>query len=906
MSSHAIDFSPYLQFLCQRHQPERQFYIETLVTLAAPMVDQQAPREEATASRPAAERLPPVPVLAGLRQYALGEQQEHVLLAGRPGLGKSTALKQLLLELAEVALTDETQPIPVLVQLKGDRSILDLMIAEFRRARLKVTAEQIDDWLLTDKLVLLLDGINETPDKWRGKLQEFRDDNRTTPMIFTTRDLAIGGDLGITKRLEMRPLTKPQMREFVQSYLDHRGLPEHVDRLLGQLKDDLREVVETPLLLEMLCDVYSDSRLLQKGVDLKSKGELFRLFDREYQHIKQNIQAVPVSEHFWEFKSEVLQQLAFVMMQADAQKSTEAWFTLPKDQAERFLEKWLTGRGLADAPTKAKLWLKDLLSHHLLQVAADPEKIEFHHQLFQEYYAAKALLAMLEDKHPDVMDDQYLQHFYLNYLKWTEPLAMMLALLEDETQALRAVQLALAVDLLLGAQLAGEVRSDFQQKTIGAINQLIEEKQLSKWLKVELWGQIRVEVVMPGLLKAIEDDDEEIRERAANALGNIGSEAAISALLQAIEDDNWGVCTNAVKAIGKISSESVLLDLIEHSNPIVRKTATDMLGLVGSDLAIPALLKAIEDLDWCVRRSAVEALGQIGSDIAIPALLKAIEDSHFLVQWSAASALGRIGSDIAIPGLLIALKHLDSGVNSSAAGALQKIGSDASITALRQAKQGSYHNCVMVNALSKDALGDICHTLGNLDNPGTIRYSEESISNLRQVIKDCDPEMRLSAVNRLADHDPILTMPLLCEAIKDPSLDVRLSAINTLDTIVSDVAIPGLLQALKDTNSVVRWKVARALGNFKGDRAAHILPNLLTLIPTPSGEAAFLALTAIQSNCQFYNYEVAKWELAPHSSQPMTPAPAINSYTIGSVGILNTGSVTTRHQIGSSHHDPKA
>jgi hypothetical protein len=72
----------------------------------------------------------------------------------------------------------------------------------------------------------------------------------------------------------------------------------------------------------------------------------------------------------------------------------------------------------------------------------------------------------------------------------------------------------------------------------------------------------------------------------------------------------------------------------------------------------------------------------------------------------------------------------------------------------------------------------------------------------------------------------------------------------------SAAAIPGLLKALEDQASSVRWSAAVALGRFKDDslgerrchRVAHILPNLLTPIPTQSGEDAFRALTAIQAN----------------------------------------------------------
>jgi hypothetical protein len=58
-----------------------------------------------------------------------------------------------------------------------------------------------------------------------------------------------------------------------------------------------------------------------------------------------------------------------------------------------------------------------------------------------------------------VSDDE-LKPEYLNYLKWTEPLALMLELVEDEAQAVRVVRLALEVDLRLGASLAGAVKPE--------------------------------------------------------------------------------------------------------------------------------------------------------------------------------------------------------------------------------------------------------------------------------------------------------------------------------------------------------------------------------------------------------------------------------------------------------------
>ncbi|HEY9819071.1 MAG TPA: trypsin-like peptidase domain-containing protein, partial [Candidatus Obscuribacterales bacterium] len=300
-----IDFQPYLQAVVSHYSQQRHLYTPTdaLLPLEARSVERQEGEDRQK------KKVEQFPVLAGLRKYALGEKREHVLLAGRPGSGKSTALRQLVLALAEEAIQDPNLPIPVLVQLKADRSVPELIQAEFRRAKQRVTVEEIDDWLLDDRLILLLDGVNEVPtDKRRQALALYREDNLSVPIVFTTRDLAVGGDLGIGQRLEMKPLSPEQINVFVGKYL-----PEHGEQLLRQLRDRLRELAETPLLLKLLCDVFDP----ETNQIPQNRGELFQWFDRDYKRIKKEIEYVPVSENFWEFKSEILQYLAFSMIQGE-------------------------------------------------------------------------------------------------------------------------------------------------------------------------------------------------------------------------------------------------------------------------------------------------------------------------------------------------------------------------------------------------------------------------------------------------------------------------------------------------------------------------------------------------------------------------------------------------------------
>ncbi|NER23116.1 MAG: hypothetical protein F6J96_20930 [Symploca sp. SIO1C2] len=769
-----VDFSPYLKFICTtpRYQETLSRYTATdaihLKLEAQTLVWKELEGRETEKSRQQAE---PFPVLEGLRKYAAN----HVLLSGKPGSGKSTTLKRLLREMAEVAQLKvgakhlghnlSTQPkfvylnalpsedlrqrevwedlkIPVLVQLKSERSIVETIRAEFRQGQLAVSTKEIDNWLVEGKLFLLLDGVNEIPsEKLRRQLQQFREEHPHIPMIFTTRNLAVGGDFGIEKKLEMLPLTEAQMREFVGKYL-----PEYREVLLEQLQDRLREVAETPLLLKMLCEVFNP----QTQQIPQSKGELFQAFDEKY---NQHKQYPPVSGNFRRFKSEVLQHLAFEMIRGDREKPTEAWLTVSHRKAEGILEGWLGKRGETDAATKAKEWLEDLLEHHLLQVAADSREIEFHHQLFQEYYAAKALLVMLEKhkskKHEsDVMNDEQLQHFFLNYLKWTEPIALMLGLLENEEQAFRVVRLALDLDLQLGARLAGEVKPEFQKQTVSLIESVKVPKQwkfwfvslkglvrIPEWLQVKLLGITQSNAAIPRLHQALQNEDYNVRENAVEALVKLDSPTVtvIPALLQTLQDEDYNVRMKAAEALIKLDSPTAIPRLIQafqDKNSFVRKKAEEALIKLNSPTAIAGLFQVIEEGDSFMRRNAVEVLGKLDSPIVIPGLLQALQDEDSLVCNEAKEALIKLNSPAAISGLLPYLPK-------STAEVLGKLGSEQNIPRLLAAleNQDSLVRIKAAMSLGQIKQDKAAHTLPNLLALISTELGEtvlDAISNIQQ------------------------------------------------------------------------------------------------------------------------------------------------------------------------------
>ena len=133
------------------------------------------------------EKTERLPVLDGIRKYA----DDHVLLVGRPGSGKSTALIKLVLDVADQTLKDGQGQIPVLVELRyWQTSVIERIQAFLNRhdPSLSVDDAALNALLRQGRFLLLIDGLNELPsDEARTQLTTFRRDYPQVPMIFTTR-----------------------------------------------------------------------------------------------------------------------------------------------------------------------------------------------------------------------------------------------------------------------------------------------------------------------------------------------------------------------------------------------------------------------------------------------------------------------------------------------------------------------------------------------------------------------------------------------------------------------------------------------------------------------------------------------------------------------------------------------
>ncbi|MBI4605967.1 MAG: HEAT repeat domain-containing protein [Planctomycetes bacterium] len=136
------------------------------------------------------------------------------------------------------------------------------------------------------------------------------------------------------------------------------------------------------------------------------------------------------------------------------------------------------------------------------------------------------------------------------------------------------------------------------------------------------------------LVKALQRTEPEVRRAAASAL------AADAFGRPLAPEEARELSAEAVKAF---------IAALDDEDAEVRESAASALGRPGLAGAVPALTRALESPVKAVRVAAARALGAIGraAEPAVPALKTALEKGHAPLREAAASSLGKLG----VPGV---------------------------------------------------------------------------------------------------------------------------------------------------------------------------------------------------------------------------------------------------------------
>jgi HEAT repeat protein len=133
-------------------------------------------------------------------------------------------------------------------------------------------------------------------------------------------------------------------------------------------------------------------------------------------------------------------------------------------------------------------------------------------------------------------------------------------------------------------------------------------------------------------------------------LGKIGDDRALETLHPYIEgEDDPGLQQVTIKALGEIGSEEStqhVADRLVAENEEVRSRAARALGKIGDTRAVSPLADVLRDDESdTVRASAAWALTQVGTEKALDAASEYTEDRSYLVQSEAKWAARALGDD---------------------------------------------------------------------------------------------------------------------------------------------------------------------------------------------------------------------------------------------------------------------
>ena len=342
--------------------------------------------------------------LTDLRQ-ALGRYGD-LLLLGPPGGGKTTALWKVALDLACDGLTNPDTPLPIFVRLGGLRegqtlddvlrnalewaALPTLQELDFPLASHRMLAPLLPDLLRTGRLVLLWDGLNETPRTFFAHtakaLAAFR---RTYPGMLTgsrTQHIvtcrADDYDLLLSEcnNTDPLPLAHATVEALdpttVRQIILRRLGAEQGTALLAALDETahraLADLARTPLLLTMVCAVYARLKTLPTN-----RGQL--LADFVTIRFAWEKDRHPDSWIDAQRQTTALANLAFAVTESRGRGTSveRAW-------AEQQMR--VQGRNMTCSQVIALARQADLL-----ETLEGGNELRFTHQLVQEYFAALAL-----------------------------------------------------------------------------------------------------------------------------------------------------------------------------------------------------------------------------------------------------------------------------------------------------------------------------------------------------------------------------------------------------------------------------------------------------------------------------------------------------------------------------------
>ena len=378
----------------------------------------------------------------------------------------------------------------------------------------------------------------------------------------------------------------------------------------------------------------------------------------------------------------------------------------------------------------------------------------------------------------------------------------------------------------------GDVNPEVRAKSAGALGKLSESRAIDRLLEMLLSDPIPF-----------------VRTRVAQALGAIGNPRVIDHLVQVLKDPEWWVRIRAIEALEQIGRESAgtLLAALEDEDGEVRRraaTALERMGyvrdsvetleregfradlfrillLIGRAGVTEGILGRITNARPPANKLLVRLAGEVGNPAAVPVLLEALQasdDASFRSRL--VEALGKLGDASAVPAILRCLKDSDSWVRRASVEALSAIGP----------REHTEELLDLLRDPAPETRVAVCRVATSLD-PVVVG------ADVERLLADPAPEVRAEALRVVSILSLQGSEERVASLVEDPFPDVRVAAARALASVGSAGSVMLLLRAGKRADDRFREAVAAGL--------CHCHEGRFEELPAMAGKEATRDQTAI-------------------------------------------------------------
>lgn len=317
----------------------------------------------------------------------LEEESKYIIIEGTGGIGKSMYLTHLFLSCASEY--ENTGIAPILLMLKDYKestlNILDFLLSEVNTFDNAVTQNDIVSALENNKLVLLLDGLDEIQTLVRNNfgsdLEAFIKSYPGNTVIISSRPVYSFVSYARFSLFDIQPLTKEQALNLIGKlkFWDEEGKQAFIKALDRHLYSSHYQFAGNPLLLTIMLMTFSTFGEVPAKMHVfyaKAYETMARLHDATKGSFKRPLHTRLTPEDFAKYFSEFC-----------ARTYIKEILEFDENTFSQYMGNVIKGDSAKAQGATPRQFLKDL-TDHLCIMYKEGSKYYFIHRSFQEYFAA--------------------------------------------------------------------------------------------------------------------------------------------------------------------------------------------------------------------------------------------------------------------------------------------------------------------------------------------------------------------------------------------------------------------------------------------------------------------------------------------------------------------------------------